>query len=68
MAKPKTAGAYSQAVFDSGVEQGREEYRKKALTYLEKKYMDPSLVAGSEYARAILEITRELSLALKEDK
>lgn len=44
---------------------GRQEVRKQVLDYLQEKYMDPTLVRGSERGEAILEIVRELSPLMK---
>lgn len=52
---------------DQGRGEGRLEYRKKVLTWLEDRYLKNDVERGSDLGVAILSVTKELSEYLKED-
>jgi hypothetical protein len=52
-------------IFEAGVEEGKRLAKKQALDFLQEKYMDEDVMRGSVEGRAILQVTRELSEALK---
>jgi hypothetical protein len=53
------------AAMTQGREEGRQEMRDRALTFLHDKYMDPSVHRGSPKGEAILELVAELSRLMK---
>lgn len=49
-------------IFEAGLEEGRREYRVKALTFLQDKYLGPDAPErGSPEGNAILQLAKELS-------
>ena len=54
--------------FDAGVSEGRRQAFKEVLDLLEDKYMDPSHERGSERAKAILTVAREVGKYFQDHK
>ena len=62
--KPKKSIVHDPK-YKVGYDQGREDERKRALSYLEQRYMHPSVARGSEEGQALLKITKELAAHLR---
>lgn len=63
--KPKSVK--NDPKYKVGYEEGMLEGKKRALSYLEAKYMHPSTARGTPEAEAILTLTRELATYLREN-
>ena len=50
--------------YQVGYEDGQDSMKKKALTFLEQKYMHPSVTRGSVEGQAILKVAEQLSAHL----
>lgn len=47
-----------QLAHAEGKQEGRSEVRQELISFLQKKYLDPSVERGSDGGKAILEVTR----------
>lgn len=60
--KPKRKPSIrSNPMYQTGYEEGARDTTNKALTFLEEKYLHPSVARGSEEGKAILKLAEELS-------
>lgn len=64
--KPKKAKSIRKdPLYIIGYEEGSTDMKKKALTFLQEKYLHPSVTRGSEEGVAILKLAEELGTHLK---
>lgn len=52
-------------IFQAGVEEGRQQMQVKALSFLEKEYLDDAIERKSVKGEYILQLAKELSEHLK---
>lgn len=64
--------ALYQQDIENAMQEGRAsgmlEFKEKVLSHLQRMYMDPSIKRGTPRADAILEVAKEVSTAIEEDR